>query len=102
MQSFDTSPTGYKQKPEDVINAGFLSINVCLLQKTFPQNLTEISAYLYPTHHTIYLCYLKICVCFLGPNYYRRFCLNGPNNREINQSVLSASGHGFERLNSRI
>jgi len=24
--------------------------------------------------------------------------LNGPNNREIHQSGLSASGHGFERF----
>ena len=44
------------------------------------------------------------CVCFLGSNYYSniRIYLNGPNNREILQSRLSASGHGFEPLNSRI
>ena len=39
---------------------------------------------------------------FNGPDYYRRFCLKGPNNREIRQSGLSAFGHGFEDENSRI
>jgi hypothetical protein len=63
--------------------------------------LTETTAYLYPAPHTVYLCYEK-CVCPLGSNYYRRFCLNGPNNREIRQSRLSASGHGFEPENCRI
>jgi len=35
-------------------------------------------------------------------NYYRRFFLNGTNNREIRQSRLAASGHGFKPENSRI
>ena len=39
---------------------------------------------------------------FNGPDFYRRFRLNRPNNREIRQSRLSASGHGFEPENSRI
>ena len=33
---------------------------------------------------------------FNGSDYYKRFCLNRANNREIRQSRLSASGHGFE------
>jgi len=65
--------------------------------------LTETNAYHYPAHQTIYLCYEKYVFVFLSSNYYyRRFRLNGPNNREIHQSGLSASGHGVESLDSRI
>jgi len=39
---------------------------------------------------------------FNRPKYYRQFCLNGPNNRGIRQSKLSASERGFEIGNSRI
>ena len=38
--------------------------------------LTETTAYLYSAPHTIYLSYAKIFVCFLGPIYYKLFCLN--------------------------
>jgi hypothetical protein len=39
---------------------------------------------------------------FNGPDYYRRFCLNRPNNRDIRQARLPASGHGFEPEKSHI
>ena len=43
------------------------------------------------------------CNCrFNDADCYRRFCLKRPNNREIRQSRLSASGHGFEPENSHI